>query len=42
METFPITKEGYQSLKRELERLKKEERPRIIAEIERARAFGDL
>lgn len=42
METFPITKEGYKNLKKELERLKKEERPRIIAEIERARAFGDL
>ncbi|RLA82627.1 MAG: transcription elongation factor GreA [Deltaproteobacteria bacterium] len=42
MESIPMTREGYEALKRELERLKKEERPKIIAEIERARAFGDL
>ncbi|HEX16255.1 MAG TPA: transcription elongation factor GreA [Deltaproteobacteria bacterium] len=42
MDSLPITKEGYQALRKELERLKKEERPRIIAEIEKARAFGDL
>ncbi len=42
MDFLPITKEGYQALRKELERLKREERPRIIAEIENARAFGDL
>lgn len=42
MRQIPITREGYEALKRELERLKKEERPKVIAEIERARAFGDL
>lgn len=42
MQSIPMTREGYEALKRELERLKKEERPKIIAEIERARAFGDL
>ncbi len=42
MDSIPMTREGYEALKRELERLKKEERPKIIAEIERARAFGDL
>jgi len=39
---IPMTREGYEALKRELERLKRQERPKIIAEIERARAFGDL
>lgn len=42
MRQIPITREGYEALKRELERLKREERPKVIAEIERARAFGDL
>lgn len=42
MESVPLTKEGYENLKKELERLKREERPRIIAEIEKARSFGDL
>lgn len=38
----PITKDGYEKLRSELERLKKVERPRIIKEIAEARAHGDL
>ena len=38
----PMTKEGAEMLKRELETLKKEERPAIIAAISEARAHGDL
>lgn len=42
MERIPITREGYESLKRELEMLKSVERPRNIKAIEEARAHGDL
>ncbi len=42
MERIPITKEGYESLKKELETLKSIERPRNIKAIEEARAHGDL
>ncbi len=42
MERTPITKEGYQTLKRELERLKTVDRPENIQAIEEARAHGDL
>lgn len=42
MERIPITREGYESLKRELETLKSVERPRNIKAIEEARAHGDL
>src|SRR4030066_1009182 len=38
----PITKEGYQKLKEELERFKKIERPKNIQDIVEARAHGDL
>ena len=38
----PITKEGYERLKNELQRLKKEERPVVIRAIEEARAHGDI
>lgn len=38
----PITKDGYEKLRNELERLKKIERPKIIKEIAEARAHGDL
>ena len=38
----PITKEGYQKLKEELERFKKIERPKNIQDIAEARAHGDL
>ena len=38
----PITKDGFEKLRSELERLKKIERPKIIKEIAEARAHGDL
>jgi transcription elongation factor GreA len=37
-----MTIAGYKSLEQELQRLKAEERPRIIAAISEARAHGDL
>ncbi|MFO7970954.1 MAG: transcription elongation factor GreA [Desulfobacterales bacterium] len=42
MEQVPITKEGYEALKKELEHLKKVERPKNIKAIEEARGHGDL
>jgi len=42
LERTPITIKGYASLKKELERLKKVERPENIKAIEEARAHGDL
>lgn len=42
MERVPITKEGYERLKIELQRLQKEERPAVIKAIEEARAHGDI
>ncbi|OQY08769.1 MAG: transcription elongation factor GreA [Desulfobacteraceae bacterium 4572_187] len=42
MEQVPITKEGYEVLKKELEYLKKVERPKNIKAIEEARAHGDI
>ena len=42
MERVPITQEGLSQLEVELQRLKSEERPRIIAAIAEARAHGDL
>ena len=38
----PMTKEGYEKLKKELEHLIKVERPKNIRDIEEARAHGDL
>ena len=38
----PITKEGYERLKSELQRLQREERPTVIKAIEEARAHGDI
>lgn len=38
----PITKKGYEALKNELERLKREERPKVIEAIAEARSHGDL
>ncbi len=42
MERTPVTKEGYEALKKELENLKRVERPENIKAIEEARAHGDL
>jgi transcription elongation factor GreA len=42
MQRVPITKEGYERLKTELQRLQKEERPVVIRAIEEARGHGDL
>jgi len=42
LEQVPITKEGYETLKKELEYLKKVERPKNIKAIEEARAHGDI
>ena len=42
MERVPLTKEGYEALKKELEKLKRVERPQNIKAIEAARAHGDL
>ncbi len=42
MQRVPITREGYERLKQELQRLQKEERPKVIRAIEEARAHGDL
>ena len=42
MERVPMTTEGFKKLEAELQRLKAEERPRIIQAIAEARAQGDL
>lgn len=42
MERVPVTREGYEFLKKELEKLKRVERPANIRAIEEARAHGDL
>jgi transcription elongation factor GreA len=42
MQRVPITKEGYERLKAELQRLQREERPANIKAIEEARAHGDI
>jgi transcription elongation factor GreA len=42
LKQVPITKEGYEALKKELEYLKKVERPKNIKAIEEARGHGDL
>ncbi len=42
MNRTPITKKGYEVLKKELNNLKKVERPQNIKAIEEARAHGDL
>ena len=38
----PMTRVGYENLQSEMKRLKSEERPAIVREIELARAHGDL
>lgn len=42
MERIPITRNGYETLKNELVKLKTVERPQNIKAIEEARAHGDL
>lgn len=42
MDRIPVTPNGYENLKRELEKLKRVERPENIRAIEEARAHGDL
>jgi len=42
MKRAPMTAKGAERLRAELERLKSEERPRIILQIAEARAHGDL
>ncbi|MGB5750121.1 MAG: transcription elongation factor GreA [Desulfobacterales bacterium] len=42
MDLIPVTRQGYETLKKELENLKRVERPRNIKAIEEARAHGDL
>ena len=42
MDRVPVTREGYEALKKELENLKRVERPQNIRAIEEARAHGDL
>jgi transcription elongation factor GreA len=42
LDRIPVTKKGFAALKKELENLKKIERPENIKAIEEARAHGDL
>jgi transcription elongation factor GreA len=42
LERVPITREGYETLKKDLEYLKKVERPKNIKDIEAAISHGDL
>jgi len=42
LERVPITREGYKTLKKELEYLKRVERPNNIKAIEEARSHGDI
>lgn len=42
MNRFPMTVQGAEKLREELDRLKKVERPRIVAAIAEAREHGDL
>ena len=42
MDRIPMTRQGYESLKKELDYIKSVERPKNIKAIEEARAHGDL
>ncbi|MFO7708912.1 MAG: transcription elongation factor GreA [Desulfobacterales bacterium] len=42
MERIPVTPEGYAAIRKELEKLKRVERPENIRAIEEARSHGDL
>lgn len=39
---YPITREGYDNLKKDLEYLRNTKRPKILVAIEEARAHGDI
>jgi len=39
---YPITREGYDSLKKDIEYLRNTKRPKILLAIEEARAHGDI
>jgi len=39
---YPITREGYDNLKKDLEYLRNTKRPKILTAIEEARAHGDI
>lgn len=41
-EEIPLTQEGYEGLQKELDHLKRVERPKVIEEIAEARSHGDL
>jgi transcription elongation factor GreA len=42
LDRVPVTREGYEALKKELENLQRVERPQNLQAIEEARAHGDL
>ena len=42
MNRFPITKQGYDRLRSELQRLEQQERPQVIQAIAEAREHGDI
>jgi transcription elongation factor GreA len=42
LDRIPVTRQGFEALKKELENLKRIERPQNIKAIEEARAHGDL
>ena len=42
MERIPVTPEGYEAIRRDLEKLKRVDRPENIRAIEEARSHGDL
>lgn len=42
MNRLPITREGYDRLRAELQRLEQKERPRVIQAISEAREYGDI
>jgi transcription elongation factor GreA len=42
LDKVPVTRQGFEALKKELENLKRVERPENIKAIEEARAHGDL
>jgi transcription elongation factor GreA len=42
LQRMPITRQGYDALQKELSRLEREERPKVIKAIAEARAHGDV